>query len=61
MEAHLESSKQGRIKNEKDDDEYSESTVDSTLRCKSHAVKEETERFVGKDTVDTPTTKKSKL
>ena len=52
---------QGRFKNEKDDDEYSESTVDSTLHCESTAVKEETERFVGKDTVDTPKTKKSEL
>ena len=42
-------------------DEYSKSTVDSTLQCRSAAVKEETERFVGKDTVDTPKTKKSKL
>ena len=31
----MESSKQGRIKNEKDDDEYSESIVDLTLQCKS--------------------------
>ena len=57
----MESSKQGRVKNEKDDDEYSESTVDSTRQCKSPAVKEETERFVGKDTVNTPNTKKFKL
>ena len=57
----MESSKQGRIEKEKDDDEYSESTVDSTLQCKSPAVKEETERFVGKDTVDTPKPKKSML
>ena len=56
-----ESSKQGRIQNEKDADEYSDFIVDSTLQCKSPAVKEETERFVGKDTVDTPKTKKSKL
>ena len=40
----MESSKQSRIKNENDDDEYSESTVDSTLQCKSHAAKEGTER-----------------
>ena len=57
----MESSKQGRVEKEKDNDEYSESTVDSTLRCKSPAVKEETERFVGKDTVDTPKPKKSML
>ena len=48
----MENSKQGRIKNEKDD---------STLLCKSPAFKEETERIVGNDTVDTPKTKKSKL
>ena len=57
----MESSKQGRIKNEKGDDEYSEATVDSMLQYKSPAVKEETKRFVGKHTVDTPKTKKSKL
>ena len=45
----MESSKQSRIKN------------DETLQCESPEEKEETERFVGKDTVDTPRTKKSKL
>ena len=54
LQEPMESSEQGRIKNEKRDDEYSESTVNSMLQCEPPAVKEETERFVGKDTVDTP-------
>ena len=45
----------------KNDDEYNVSTVDSTLQCNSPTVKEETDRCVGKDTVDTPKTKNSEL
>ena len=41
----MESSKQGRIKNEKDDDEYSDSTVESTLQCKSYHSRGENRMF----------------
>ena len=57
----MESSKQGRIKNEKDDDEYSESTVDSTLQCKIPRSKGGNLTFRGQGRRRHTQTKKSKL